>query len=81
MPTQLLSIGPVQTLIQNQVYALPASRVLLFTDGAAPTLQQANDVGMAAAVAVTLAGGQAELAGGFLRCTNLATCNVRLTKA
>ena len=81
MPTQLLSIGPVQTMIQNQVYALPASRVLLFTNGAAPTFEQSNVVAMTGAVAVTLAGGQAELAGGFLRCTNLATVDVRLTKA
>jgi hypothetical protein len=80
MPTQLLSPGPVQTLLQNVVYALPATRCLLFTDGAAPTLQQSSDVGFTANVVLALTNGQAEVAGGFIRCTNLATCNVVLKK-
>lgn len=69
MPTEVISPGPVFSMIQNTVYALPASRCLLFTTGA-PTLQQANDLAMTAPVAVTLTGGQAELAGGFIRCTS-----------
>lgn len=78
---ELLTIGPVTSLVQNTIYALPASRVLLFTDGVAPTIQQSTTVAFTANVAVTLTAGQAELAGGFLRCTNLATCNVTLKKA
>lgn len=81
MPTEVLSCGPLQVMVQNVVYALPACRVLLFTDGAAPTLQQSDTVGFTANVAVVLTNGQAELAGGFIRCTNLATCNVTLRKA
>jgi hypothetical protein len=81
MPTELLSCGPIQTLLQNVVYALPACRCLLFTDGAAPTLQQSTTLAFTANVAVVLTNGQAELSGGFIRCTNLATCNVTLKKA
>lgn len=81
MPTELLPIGPIVTLLQNVIYALPASRCLLFTDGAAPTLQQSTTVGFTANVALVLTNGQAEVSGGFIRCTNLATCNVTLKKA
>lgn len=81
MPTELLSIGPILTLVQNVIYALPASRCLLFTDGAAPTIQQSTTVAFTANVALVLTAGQAEVAGGFIRCTNLATCNITLKKA
>jgi hypothetical protein len=81
MATTLLPLGTITTIVQNEVMALPASRCLLFTDGAAPTLQQSTTQAFTANVAVTLTGGQAELAGGFIRCTNLATCNVVLKKA
>jgi len=81
MPTELISIGPPTTLLQNVVYALPASRCLLFTDGAAPTFQQSTTLAFTANVAVVLTNGQMELAGGYIRCTNLATCNVILKKA
>lgn len=37
MPTQLLSIGPANTLVQNVPYALPASLVLVTTSGACET--------------------------------------------
>jgi hypothetical protein len=80
MPTELLSCGPVWSMIQNTVYALPASRCLLFTTGA-PTLEQSTVVAMTAPVAVTLTGGQAELAGGFLRCTSAGPQLVVLKKA
>lgn len=80
MPTELISIGPPTSIVQNQVYALPASRVLLFTTGT-PTLQQANDVAMTAPVAITLTGGQAELAGGFFRCTSAGPITITLKKA
>jgi hypothetical protein len=80
MPTETLSCGPIWSMIQNVVYALPASRCLLLTTGA-PTLQQANDLAMTAPVAVTLTGGQAELAGGFLRCTSAGPQLVVLKKA
>jgi hypothetical protein len=69
MAGELISCGPPFSMVQNAVYALPASRCLLFTTGA-PTLQQDNDVAMPAPVAITLTGGQAELAGGFIRCTS-----------
>jgi hypothetical protein len=81
MATELIPVGPVFSMVQNTIYALPASRVLLFTDGAAPTIQQSTTAAFTANVAVTLTGGQAEIAGGFIRQTNLATCNVTLKKA
>jgi hypothetical protein len=70
--TTLLSVGYAQPIVQNQIYALPARRVLLFTQDVAPTYFQSSDVSFAVSVAVTLVNGQAELAGGFLRCTSAA---------
>lgn len=78
MATEQIQLGVVTSLVQNQIYALPAGRCVLFTDGAAPTLQMSTTVAFTANVAVTLAGGQFEVCGGFIRCTNLATCNVIL---
>lgn len=80
MPTEVISIGPAFSMVQNVVYALPALRVLLFTVGA-PTLFQANDLAMTTPVAVTLAGGQAELAGKFLQCTSTGPQVVTLKRA
>jgi hypothetical protein len=80
MPTEVLSPGPVWSMVQNTVYALPAVRTRLFTTGA-PTLQQANDLAMTAPVAVTLTDGMAELAGGFLRCTSAGPQLVTLKRA
>ena len=68
MPTQYIQIGPVFTMTQNVIYAVPGRRCLLFTDSGG-TLQQSTDVGFTANVALTLSSGQAELAGGFIRCT------------
>lgn len=80
MATEQITCGPVFSMVQSTIYALPPIRVLLFTDGAAPTIQQSMTVAFTANVAVTLTGGQAELAGGFIRQTNLATCNVTLKR-
>lgn len=57
------------TLTQNTIFALPADRCLLFTSTAGATFQQSNDVAFGNNTAVTLTGGQAELAGGFIRST------------
>lgn len=81
MPGFGLSLGPIHVLEQNVAYALPPKRCLLFSDGTAPTFQQSTTEAFTANVAVTLSGGQAELAGGWIRCTNLATVNVRLVGA
>lgn len=80
MATTLLSIGYPQVMVQNQIYALPAARCLLFTDTAAATIEQENDTTFASGVALTLASGQAEVAGGFIRCTS-GNINVVLKKA
>jgi hypothetical protein len=80
MATALLGDGSLQVMLQNVVYALPPYVVTLFTDGAAPTIQQSTDAAFTANVAVTLSGGQATLAGGFVRETNLATMNVYLKR-
>jgi hypothetical protein len=81
MPTTLLSLGPVSSLVQNQVYALPASRCLLFCEVAAAVLEQSDTVAFTLAIAITLdTNKQAEVAGGFIRCTSGAV-NVSLKKA
>lgn len=64
----MIPTGRLFTMTQNVVYALPASRVLLVTEGT-PTLVQAVDEGMAAPIAITLTNGQAELAGRFIKST------------
>ncbi len=69
MPTELLSIGYTLTMVQNQIYALPARRVLLFSN-AGGTIEQAEVVAFTSPKAVTLdTNNQAELAGGFIRQT------------
>lgn len=70
--TQLLSVGYAQPITQNTVFALPAKRVLMMSQDAAPTFFQSNDVAFTTSVAVALTNGQAELAGGFLKCTSAA---------
>ena len=67
MPTQLLLPGPPTTLLAGVIYALPAVKCTLFTDAAAPTITQSNTVAFTANSAVTLTGGQATVAGGFIR--------------
>jgi hypothetical protein len=69
MPTQLLPIGPPTLLVQNQIYALPAVEVTLFTDATTPTIQTSNTSAFTANVVVTLTGGAAVVGGGFIRAT------------
>jgi hypothetical protein len=71
MPTTLLSAGVPTAIIQNQIYALPPVRCLLYCDTAAATFEQSNTVTMTLATALTPdANEQIEVAGGFLRCTS-----------
>lgn len=69
--TQMLMPGVPTSLVQDQVYALPAYRVLIFCD-VAITLKQSNTVGMTATITITLTNGSAELAGGFIQNTSSA---------
>ena len=78
MPTELLSIGYPIPIVQNTIYALPARRVLLMSDAAGPTFFQSNTLAFTASVAVVLTNGQAELAGGFIRCTSATPGNITL---
>ena len=78
MSTQLLSIGYPQSIVQNAIYALPARRCSLFCDTAAVTLFQSNDIGFTASTALTLTSGQAEVGGGFLKCTSAGPVLVEL---
>ena len=81
MPTESISVGPVISLVQNRIYALPASRCLLFCDTAAATFEQSSTLAFTLAVALTPdANEQIEVGGGFIRCTS-GNVNVRLTKA
>lgn len=78
MPTELLLIGHPIAIVQNTIYALPARRVLIFSDAATPTFFQSNTSAFTASIAVTLVDGQAELAGGFIRCTSATPGNITL---
>ncbi len=66
---ELLSIGKLESMPQNTIFALPTVQVRLFCNSAAPAFQQSNDPTFATNVAVTLADGMANLAGGFIRQT------------
>lgn len=66
MPQQSLSCGPPFTMLAGIAYALPPVKCTIFSD-VAPTLTQSDTPNFASSVAVTLNGGQAELAGGFLK--------------
>ena len=71
MPTTLLSPGPVTTLLQNVIYALPVSRCLMYCDTAAATFEMSNTLAMTLPTAVTPdANEQMEVVGGFIRCTS-----------
>jgi len=69
MPVQLLPVGTPFLMLANVAYALPAVKTTLFTDGATPTITQSGDAAFTANSAVTLTGGQAQLAGGFIKAT------------
>lgn len=71
MPTTTLSCGPVQAMVQNQIYALPPTRALMYCEVAAATFELSNVVTMVPATALTPdANEQIEVAGGFIRCTS-----------
>lgn len=67
MPQEYISPGPPTLLKAGVAYALPAVVVTLFTDAASPTITQSNTAAFTANSAVTLTGGQATLAGGFIK--------------
>lgn len=69
--TTALVPGVPTSLVQNAIYALPAYRVLFFCDEAI-TLKQSNTVELSHTITITLANGQAELAGGFVQNTSTA---------
>jgi len=74
---QLLSIGYPQTLTQNTIYALPARRTLLFSDGAGAAFDIATEETMVVHIGpLTLVDGMHDLSGAFIRCTS---GNVRVT--
>jgi hypothetical protein len=65
-----LSIGPLNSVVQNVVYALPAKRCKLYCQTAGATFVQSNDPAMSASTAMTLVEGAYEVAGGFIKCTS-----------
>lgn len=68
---QLLSISYPQTLLQNVIYALPARRTLLFSDGAGAAFDVATEETMAVHIGpLTLVDGMHDMAGAFIRCTS-----------
>jgi len=81
MPTELLSIGQLIPITQNVIYALPARRCVMMSDATGPTFFQSNTLAFTASIAVTLVNGQAELAGGFIRCTSATPGSIMLKTA
>jgi len=70
MPTQLLPIGQMVTLLPNVVYALPTVRSTIFTTHAAPLFEVSNDRTYAfPGITPTLTNGSALIDGTFIRTT------------
>jgi hypothetical protein len=67
MPTEKLSSGMPWLMKAGVAYALPPEKCTLFTDAATPTITQSNTQAFTANSAVTLTGGMATLAGGFIK--------------
>ena len=68
MPTPLLSVGYVQTMVQNTVYALPARACHMFFQGAGASVEFSNDgtnwtVGAASPQSLTVGAGFARSTG------------------
>lgn len=77
-----LSLGVVQTMPQNIVFALPPVRCVLFCSTAGPVFTQSNDVAFGDSSAITLTAGVSnELAAAFIRNTNAASAIVLLKAA
>ena len=69
-------------MVQNQVYALPNSRGLLYCDVAAATFEQSNTEAFTLATALAPdANEQIEVAGRFIRCTSAGPVNVTIKRA
>lgn len=69
MATELISMGPPFTMVQNTVYALPAVKCTLRTEGS-PTIVQSNAVGFSNSITTTLTDGQATVSAAFIKCTS-----------
>jgi hypothetical protein len=67
--TELLPIGMPWTMKANQVYAVPAVEVTLFTDAASPTITQSNTLAFTASQPVTLTAGSSAVLGSFIKAT------------
>jgi hypothetical protein len=65
MPTEVLSIGPVHQLVQNQVYALPARAVTISSSAA---LDVSNNFAFTTNGTVA-ANTPTKAVAGFVRCT------------
>jgi len=74
-----LNVG-LNTMVQNTIYALPASRCTVFTDATSPTIQTSTTDIFTANVAVTLTNGVAEAPGAFIRVTTAGPINVMIRK-
>lgn len=67
MPTEALTIGPVHSLVQNQIYALPARRVLLYSD---TVVEVSNTIGTTGFTTVAASTTGVQTSAAFIRCTS-----------
>jgi hypothetical protein len=80
MATEMISMGPVTAMVQNQIYAAPSVPARLYTDIAA-TIQQSNTVAFTANTTVTLTEGGYLVTAPFIRVTSAGPVNVRFSRA
>ena len=66
---ELLSIGPMQVMVHDQIYALPARRCKLYTSKAGPTFLQSDDPTMTDTTPCTMVEGAYEVSGRFIQQT------------
>lgn len=79
MATEMLSLGPISSMIQNTVYATPPGNCRLYADGT-PTILQSNTQAFTASTAVTLVEGGYLISAPFIKCTSAGPVNVRLSR-
>lgn len=79
MPTRVLTMGIMQVMTQNEIFALPAVKCTMMTDLPAATYAQSPGAATFVAI-VPAANGQMDVSGGFIVCTT-ASPNVMLRRA
>lgn len=73
MPTELLTIGPIHSVNQTQVYALPSKAVTMF---ATAQINLSNNINMIPSIPIDTTEIPTKITAGFFQCTASTNCVV-----